>query len=454
MVIMDLKGITWVGHVYQKFEAMCLEAEEIMYQDTVKYVEDQVQTVGASVKRFYSDVMQDVMQDLLLPSSLEPVKAVAASDMAIEKNAGTFKKPQVGLKVAAVKDEGEQLIEDSEVTSDVIENAAHVPSSCQLHMVDNIFHSCPWSFMERESSYFLSREHNNRSMLVKANVENLPAAGAETVSEVACMGNEVGRLSSFSGNANANIEESCQQIPTTSTRVTVGEDDCDSIEESCNEIESASESVPEILDNDLQLFESIGIKMDGRCSSSVIGSAEPNGLATAGSCSNAGMISLIGCSLNSDSQEEKFPIKLILLPVQVFKNKLYGIIRVVNFAGQSNNWTMDSSGSAVGRKESGTVPPLDKTGVDESCIIVNEAELHCHPHRQGKHRPYQKKIRDAISSRMRSARKMEYKQLAKWYGDVGKCDEDSKGNSMSAQTREATRRSSTQDLLDSEWVLL
>lgn len=29
---MDLKGITWVGHVYQKFEAMCLEVEEIMYQ--------------------------------------------------------------------------------------------------------------------------------------------------------------------------------------------------------------------------------------------------------------------------------------------------------------------------------------------------------------------------------------------------------------------------------------
>ncbi|KAK5802275.1 hypothetical protein PVK06_029860 [Gossypium arboreum] len=40
----------------------------------------------------------------------------------------------------------------------------------------------------------------------------------------------------------AKPEESCQQIPTTSTRVAVGEDDCDSIEESCNEIESARES--------------------------------------------------------------------------------------------------------------------------------------------------------------------------------------------------------------------
>lgn len=32
MIIMDVKGITWVGSVYQKFEAMCLEVEEVMYQ--------------------------------------------------------------------------------------------------------------------------------------------------------------------------------------------------------------------------------------------------------------------------------------------------------------------------------------------------------------------------------------------------------------------------------------
>jgi len=59
MITMDAKGIKWVGNIYQKFEAMCLEVEEIMYQDTVKYVEDQVQNVGATVKRFYSDVVQD-----------------------------------------------------------------------------------------------------------------------------------------------------------------------------------------------------------------------------------------------------------------------------------------------------------------------------------------------------------------------------------------------------------
>ncbi|KAK4342293.1 hypothetical protein RND71_038109 [Anisodus tanguticus] len=57
---MDLKAISWVGNIYQKFETMCLEMEEAMYQDTVKYVENQVNTVGTNVKRFCSEVMQDV----------------------------------------------------------------------------------------------------------------------------------------------------------------------------------------------------------------------------------------------------------------------------------------------------------------------------------------------------------------------------------------------------------
>ncbi|EOA27143.1 hypothetical protein CARUB_v10023243mg, partial [Capsella rubella] len=61
--IMDFKGIKWVGNVYQKFEAMCLEVEEIIVQDTAKYVENQVHTVGNSVKKFCSDVVQDLLPD-------------------------------------------------------------------------------------------------------------------------------------------------------------------------------------------------------------------------------------------------------------------------------------------------------------------------------------------------------------------------------------------------------
>ncbi|XP_057792381.1 uncharacterized protein LOC131009168 [Salvia miltiorrhiza] len=72
---MDFKGITWAGDVYEKFEAMCLEVEEAMYEDTVKYVENQAQKVGVSVKKLYAEVMQD----LLPPSCIGPFKVAAAA---------------------------------------------------------------------------------------------------------------------------------------------------------------------------------------------------------------------------------------------------------------------------------------------------------------------------------------------------------------------------------------
>ncbi|XP_019249500.1 PREDICTED: uncharacterized protein LOC109228755 isoform X2 [Nicotiana attenuata] len=75
---MDLKAISWVGNIYQKFETMCLEMEEAMYQDTVKYVENQVNTIGTNVKRFYSEVLQDVHPQY----NIDPVK-VAAADLSL-----------------------------------------------------------------------------------------------------------------------------------------------------------------------------------------------------------------------------------------------------------------------------------------------------------------------------------------------------------------------------------
>ncbi|KAK8575176.1 hypothetical protein V6N13_033583 [Hibiscus sabdariffa] len=58
------KGIAWVGNVYQKFEAMCLEMDDMVCQETFQYVEDQLQTAGANVKQFCTELMQEV-----LPSS-------------------------------------------------------------------------------------------------------------------------------------------------------------------------------------------------------------------------------------------------------------------------------------------------------------------------------------------------------------------------------------------------
>ncbi|XP_076939647.1 uncharacterized protein LOC143608518 [Bidens hawaiensis] len=92
---MDLKGIAWVGHIYQKFEAMCLEVEEAMSQETAKYIENQVQTVGAGMKRFCSDVMQD-----LLPPSSKDLSRVAGAELSLNPylEFGIHKKPISSIK--------------------------------------------------------------------------------------------------------------------------------------------------------------------------------------------------------------------------------------------------------------------------------------------------------------------------------------------------------------------
>ena len=83
-----------------------------MEQDTVKFVENQVQTVGASVKKFYADVMQDLVCD----SAMDP-EAVPASGDPVENSfhVDSSKKSKVSKKGEPVKVDVEKVNGDSEV---------------------------------------------------------------------------------------------------------------------------------------------------------------------------------------------------------------------------------------------------------------------------------------------------------------------------------------------------
>ncbi|XP_011626268.1 uncharacterized protein LOC18442168 [Amborella trichopoda] len=74
MFSMDGKptGIFWMNNVYRKLEAMYTEVDRSHTQfvkETTKYVETQMNNVGDNVRRFY----EEVMQDLLPPSSEDPI---------------------------------------------------------------------------------------------------------------------------------------------------------------------------------------------------------------------------------------------------------------------------------------------------------------------------------------------------------------------------------------------
>ncbi|KZV52712.1 hypothetical protein F511_23175 [Dorcoceras hygrometricum] len=106
---------------------MCLEVEEVMYQDTVKYVENQAQKVSASVKKFYSEVMQD-----LVPSSdVDPVK-VAAGDLSLNPYAHTDLSKSPKSFLLDSQRERKKIKSEDEAISDT-----NLPSLCSGVFVQN-----------------------------------------------------------------------------------------------------------------------------------------------------------------------------------------------------------------------------------------------------------------------------------------------------------------------------
>ncbi|MED6144286.1 hypothetical protein PIB30_014371 [Stylosanthes scabra] len=112
---MDVKGIAWVGNVYQKFENMCLEMEEMMLEDTVKYMEDQMQVVGENVKKIYAGVMKD-----LLPLSLCDLDENDVPELLIDHHSddGSFEMTSQGSKKITVKADAKETEENSRVNFD------------------------------------------------------------------------------------------------------------------------------------------------------------------------------------------------------------------------------------------------------------------------------------------------------------------------------------------------
>ncbi|GAU27079.1 hypothetical protein TSUD_103880 [Trifolium subterraneum] len=75
--------MAWFGNIYQKFEDMIIEVESTIFEETVQYLENQIQIVGESVRNFYSEIMED----LTPPSSCsDPVLPIGHySDAGISK---------------------------------------------------------------------------------------------------------------------------------------------------------------------------------------------------------------------------------------------------------------------------------------------------------------------------------------------------------------------------------
>ncbi|XP_057956328.1 uncharacterized protein LOC131149681 isoform X4 [Malania oleifera] len=394
-MIMDFKGINWVGNLYQKFEAMCLEVEETMYQDTVKYVENQVNTVGASVKKFYSDVMQD-----LSPCSVDPVKAqmagasvklfqpdelqdmppyaidsvkVVASNLPLEQHADSafYKKPKGGV-------EEEATMADVE------------PSTENPNMIANVFKGTKGNPIRKKKSppFEVSRV-----------TTTLPT--------------DLSTASAVYEQAYENHEGAVDQIDTASTTASVEPEEYDPEKgKNCTEIVDVTECVADAsIDSPstdkIFLVESVGSRgMELRFSPNGCSSEESNGKPV-----NAGLESMTGSSvirltLEGESAQEvsmSYPEKLENLGAE--STESYGVIM---------------------------------PGVDPVELLDK------------------KKIRDTFSTKSKSDRKQEYEQLAVQYREIDTASKQQSADSMMPHLTMVSDRHKLEahDFFESEWELL
>ncbi|KAK6934179.1 hypothetical protein RJ641_034334 [Dillenia turbinata] len=174
---LKIKGISWVGNIYQKFEAICHEADFVS-QDKIKYVENRVHTVGESVKQACSNVVQDLLSSSSVDSgenkaqALSPVKSIdSAAEIkvttaneklylgAVEKLcAGAILNPDLKsveeLSLPHISGTSESSIN---VVSSVIESVAEINcKSCELCLTPSVHERSSESTKEKSSMDVLS----------------------------------------------------------------------------------------------------------------------------------------------------------------------------------------------------------------------------------------------------------------------------------------------------------
>ncbi|PON45692.1 hypothetical protein PanWU01x14_256840 [Parasponia andersonii] len=110
------RGMNWAGNIYHKFEGIIPEVNDITIQDTFKYVENHVHTVGGSFKKFCSGVVQD-----FLPLSADPVKCEAKA-VVPEGDAAINTLTRNNSVISIVEVSSDAVVKKSSVVIDAIDH--------------------------------------------------------------------------------------------------------------------------------------------------------------------------------------------------------------------------------------------------------------------------------------------------------------------------------------------
>ncbi|KAJ4982469.1 hypothetical protein NE237_033306 [Protea cynaroides] len=409
-------GLCYIS--WKKFEAMCLEVEDIVCQETTKYVENQVQSVGVSVKKFYAEIVQD-----LLPPSFEDSE-----------------KSKEGINGNPIKEEVPPAKESKKVGPDWKD----LSRGSSVMVFPNISHLPPLSEDPiKGTDSDLSREQNEDSSvtygMLKFGVEESTIedklSSPKVLEAITPSGNDLNGASLLTGLHNENNDKTCDTTATALTLTSVDVAQCNSnqgIGKIRNEIVDAMDCT-----TDVSSASSASLVLADSFLKSEAGSGPvPSGGIPPIELNDNSKNCITVSSMRGNGQKDYDDcavIDAILLPPDNVRSDGYNEEMAV-------------------RSDEESINECHRVKLEESCVLVDSDELHIVSQRISKNRSYKKKLRDAFASRMKSGKKQEYERLALLCGDI-----DTGTNNQiagSSQISFLPKKLPSQDLCDSEWEIV
>ncbi|RDX74220.1 hypothetical protein CR513_46062, partial [Mucuna pruriens] len=410
VMAMDVKGITWVGDIFQKFEDIYVEVEDTVFEETVKYIGNQMQTVGESVKKICSDVMQD-----LLPPSSYDLDGTSASELPIDQytNGGFSKKSFQGSKKITVKADTNQLTEDSRINHDVDNDVVHA-ESCYS---DASFMSGSCNSVKGIDFISHARQYVGSTEIISnlggdENQQNKNVPAFKTVSEITLSKADTSQSCELSDVNQNNAATVSKAVSAEVTTIASGAD-C------CNEIENAStEEIPDVL--------------------VLAKSAEEKEM---------------HISLYSSSDLFGDPYGVTMVRSFQPDNYSYHTI-IVTHPEITETWGLDvpNIGTAIEQGHK-TMQQDDELKLEETCVMVTRDELQSVPNAEGNLITGKNKKRKPFSLSKKAARKQEYEELAILHGNNEKEKGDCAEN-LCPTIQDDHKKLLLPDISEPEWELL
>lgn len=203
-----------------------------------------MEVVGASVKRFYSDVMQD----LLPPSELNDEK-VAVRDSVLEKyeNVVVCKKPVRGMKIERPRFEEEKSTENSKVTADTQRDIVHKLPRGDNRANNSYLVSSPYSANRAQiDGYSRKKDDENIHHELDLDDRESTTKGCKCLTETSPTNLEkkfADDASSCSAISNRNCEALSELAGNMETMLSVKDTRCDSVIQSSNKTEIESDDI-------------------------------------------------------------------------------------------------------------------------------------------------------------------------------------------------------------------